>query len=442
MRKRGSIDQIANGRFRARMSVHGKQETLGFYDTWDEADRAIQVAVDVEKDTAKDFDGDTLEEFGRKILTRREVKKLIADPDTDWSRWNMHVKPDVIARLAIRRVRTDHLHRWILRLEDKGLGVSTIRNCRTLVSVVFGEAVREGIIRENPCRELRVRGGKKAADWTYLAPDEQLRLIGAFGETERHLVAAAIGCGVRAGELVTLRLADVHVGDDPRIVVRYGSPPDLPTKTRRIRTVPLFGLALAAIRSWLELLPEYCPDNPHGLLFPRPRGGFRSEAHVIKWAGWKAGRDAAKLGRRFRWHDLRHTCASSLVSGWWGRRWSLQEVKEMLGHTTIAVTQRYAHLAESAIAMAGAATLGAVSASQLLQRPALPVPATDAEELQGFVDGATHGNRTHDLRFTKTPLLPGSVRGNGPADELLTATPLWSDRAAPYVAGLLGGGGR
>ncbi len=64
-------------------------------------------------------------------------------------------------------------------------------------------------------------------------------------------------------------------------------------------------------------------------------------------------------GRAVHWHVLRHTCASSLIGGFWGRAWRLEEVREVLGHKDIRVTQRYAHLAPGVLADAGRATSGA-----------------------------------------------------------------------------------
>jgi hypothetical protein len=77
------------------------------------------------------------------------------------------------------------------------------------------------------------------------------------------------------------------------------------------------------------------------------RGGER-RSHGTPPKQWHAWLRSAGITRRVRWHDLRHTCATSLLAGWWGRKWTLDEVCRFLGHSGIQVTERYARkLAET-----------------------------------------------------------------------------------------------
>src|SRR5258708_4556261 len=203
---------------------------------------------------------------------------------------------------------------------------------------------------------------------------------------------------MRSGEMAALRLADVHVdGADPYVTVRYGGPSHKPTKWGRIRQIPLFGRAMAALRRWLDVLPSYAPKNPHGLLFPAHHGGFRNHDHLLRWGVWKGvpargkpgdrNYHAATIGvleragitRPFRWHGLRHACASSLISGWWGRHWTLKEVCDLLGHRSITTTERYAHLADTALKQAARETH-----ERLRLRPVLEAPKFSIE--QAIVD--------------------------------------------------------
>jgi len=91
------------------------------------------------------------------------------------------------------------------------------------------------------------------------------------------------------------------------------------------------------------------------LVFPGPGGAERlhvpthSDQRFFQRACERAG-----IGRVVRWHDLRHTCATSLLEGWWGEAWQPDEVRQFLGHTAVAMTMRYVH-ARGAVVFARAA---------------------------------------------------------------------------------------
>jgi len=164
------------------------------------------------------------------------------------------------------------------------------------------------------------------------------------------------------GCAVNLHVADVHLDgpEGPWVHVRFGSK-GKPPKNGRPRKVPLFGMSLEAAREWLRVLPTYAPVNPEGLIFPTPEkakrktsggrghvGGARRQIGKTPRA-WSIVK-AAFGERKVWWHLLRHTAATSLLCGWWGRRWSLEEVAKLLGHSSVKVTERYAHLLDSELA--------------------------------------------------------------------------------------------
>ena len=93
--------------------------------------------------------------------------------------------------------------------------------------------------------------------------------------------------------------------------------------------------AAELLRAWLREMPTQMRKSSSRLVFPNHRGERRSKGER-SW--WQVAKARAKIPKFFRWHDLRHTCASSLLAGWWGRAWRLEVVKEYLGHSDIKVT--------------------------------------------------------------------------------------------------------
>jgi integrase len=96
------------------------------------------------------------------------------------------------------------------------------------------------------------------------------------------------------------------------------------------------------------LFSEMRPGNPEDLIFPGPGGTVLREIPMpFRTAVRKLELNAGISDRRerFSFHSLRHSCASLLIQS----GVDLYTVKEILGHGSIALTERYSHLADSAL---------------------------------------------------------------------------------------------
>lgn len=143
---------------------------------------------------------------------------------------------------------------------------------------------------------------------TYLTIEQVKRLADCCSDQVRIAVWIALLTGCRRGEILKLTPADVQGN---RLRIQAGN-----TKTLRQRTIPI----VPAARPWLDQLPLQI--NFEGL-----KTGF--------------GRARIKAGMpHVNFHDLRHSCASLLIN----MGVPLEVVRDILGHTTVKTTERYAHL--------------------------------------------------------------------------------------------------
>jgi integrase len=177
--------------------------------------------------------------------------------------------------------------------------------------------------REERLIKLRDAGNAWRRERRYAElPDRQTV---TFADYFKPLVLVAINTGLRRGELFDLQWSNIDLKSAVLTVAWHTA------KTGRTRHVPLNAEALDVLRAW-----KLQNAGGDGLVFPSRDGG--RFVHVK--GTWRSVRKAAEL-ERFRFHDLRHHFASRLVmSGV-----NLYVVKELLGHSTIEMTERYAHLA-------------------------------------------------------------------------------------------------
>lgn len=164
----------------------------------------------------------------------------------------------------------------------------------------------------------------------FLSFEEATSLLDGAAPEWRAMILLALRTGLRHGELLALKWENVDLVGG-RVFVRrnvYRGIEGTP-KGGHEREVPLSGEALAALRA----LPSRFRDN-----YVFGSGAVRLTAGETKWPLWSACRRGGI--DRCGWHVLRHTFASHLVM----RGVVLKAVQELMGHATIDMTMRYAHL--------------------------------------------------------------------------------------------------
>jgi integrase len=158
----------------------------------------------------------------------------------------------------------------------------------------------------------------------WLTKVEASRLLGACDASKNKLLGAivrlALGTGMRREEILGLTWERV---DFARGVLRLEV-----TKSGRRREIPMDDTAYDALSS--------VAGKREGLVFTKADGRRWGKIRTA----FESAVEAAKVDD-FRFHDLRHTFASWAVQ----RGASLHELKDLLGHSSLAMVMRYAHLA-------------------------------------------------------------------------------------------------
>jgi integrase len=320
----GTIEATSDGRFRARFRVlPGERSEVGTFEQHADAVAALDAVL---HELAKDGRprGRTVAEACERCLVLRARQGYRGVRD-EQNRFAAYVQTADFGAIALAELTAGEVRRWLANLSARGLAVQTQRNALNLIRAAIRLAVDDGWVAANVSDGIRVKSHGRSDDTsTYLTVDEADRLLTVSQSPE---IAIALCTGIRSGEQRALRWEDVSAG---AIVVRYGAP-GKPTKSGKVRTVPLLGAAASALGV-----------SRTGLVFPSPGGLPRPKGRMVAPTDWRRWLREAGITRRVRWHDLRHTCATLLLAGAWGRTWTHAEVQALLGHSSVRVTERYA----------------------------------------------------------------------------------------------------
>lgn len=286
---RGNDPQATRDRIRA-MPTFG-DFALGLYMTW------AQGAKRSHDDDKSRLDNHLVPRWGRKRLcdiTRREVDQLVLD-------------------------------------YQKTHSAATVNRLIALTSAIYRQAILWEVVDRNPCAGVKMLR-ESTGNENYLTVEELNRLLDALRADPNHVAAAALELlaltGCRREEILQLRWqhVDLQQGAIWLTTTKNGVARRHPLPKTCIER--LGTMKLQARGQWV-FPGRDSPDRP-----------IRNVLKVMNRAVAKAG-----IGRHVRIHDLRHSVASNLVQA----GVSLPIIGEALGHRSLRVTARYAHLNDTVV---------------------------------------------------------------------------------------------
>ncbi|MBN1273888.1 MAG: tyrosine-type recombinase/integrase [Candidatus Aminicenantes bacterium] len=214
-----------------------------------------------------------------------------------------------------------HIEKYKVYRLKQNVRPSTVNRCLAILRKMFNLAVEWDLLKISPMRKIKFYSEKDNLKERILTKDEETRLLEESAEHLKPILIVALNTGMRRGEILNLKWNQV----------------DLKRKTIRVEETKSGKMRFISVNTPLlhELQKHQSTKSTSDYLFINPKTG--KPLTSVKTAFKAACRRAGIFNLRF--HDLRHTFASRLVE----RGIDLITVKELLGHSSVKITERYTH---------------------------------------------------------------------------------------------------
>lgn len=275
--------------------------------------------------------------------TKRVPQKRNGNADKSIIR--CHLRPE-FGNLLLRNFTIGHADEFLTK--RRHLDPKTLHNHLTLLISMLNVAVDLNWIDKRPnIKKPKVR--IFSADYRYLRTKDEIHrfLMAAREEDELTYLLYALTAytGLREGEVAALTKSCI---DFEKRLITVQRSFEGPTKAGDVRYVPLLDPLVPLLKAWFL-------KNPGDLLFPNSVGNMRQPSdrifqEILHRTLTRAKFPKVQYKGKERWyirfHDLRHTFASH----WMMNGGDVFKLQKILGHKSITMTMKYAHLAPHAFA--------------------------------------------------------------------------------------------
>ena len=226
----------------------------------------------------------------------------------------------------------EDLRRYQLHMRSIGASATTMNAAVSALRFFFGVTLGRGDANEGM---TTVREPHKLP--VVLSPEEVARVLDAApGLKYRAALSVAYGAGLRASEVVSLKLSDI---DSERMVIRVEQ-----GKGRKDRYAMLSEPLLHLLRTWWLAARERGVILPGGWLFPGQNPVNPLTTRQLRRA-FDNAKMAAGIDKRVSLHTLRHCFATHLLE----QKVDIRVIQVLLGHKKLDTTARYSQVANTTL---------------------------------------------------------------------------------------------
>lgn len=249
----------------------------------------------------------------------------------DKSRYRNHLAKR-FNNLRLNEISSLELERFKRDLLKKKLSPASVLQILALFRQIFNKAVAWGLYKgENPIKGVKLPKINKQRDrfLSHAEADQLLNELAKASKIAHDMALLSLHCGFRAGEIFNLRGQDLDFENE---LINVSDP-----KNKESRKAYMTKAAKA-------MLLKRIPEKPHELIFKDRNRGKRivdvsnTFRRVVDKLGLNDGITDSR--KKITFHSLRHTVASWLAI----QKQPILIIKELLGHKTLTMTLRYAHL--------------------------------------------------------------------------------------------------
>ena len=299
----------------------------------------------------------------------RTLKSFLNDDYESWCKAHKDDGENTIKRIRsafaelldmpLTEIDSLSMSRWRTKRLEAGKADTTVNRDVNAIRSLFSTALKWKFIDIHPLDGFEQLKDKGIPLTRYLSADEEKRLYEVLDAREkekkagrergnswrkarnyklypaavtdplRPMIDVSLHTGIRWGSLAQLKWSDV---DFEKAILTVRKEVE---KTKQNRYIPLNSKVFSTLTEWKKATKKEDQEGSD-LIFPNKSDEVRDN---VKKAFARV-KELADI-KNFRWHDLRHTFASKLVM----KGVDLNTVRELLGHSDIKMTLRYAHLA-------------------------------------------------------------------------------------------------